>query len=54
MHRLTMTRGGNAGHVRFLDAERVVVLGHRDANLAILDVKTGKLVATAARGSMPH
>jgi WD40 repeat protein len=32
----------NAGHVRFLDAERVIVLGHRDANLAILDVKTGK------------
>lgn len=31
----------NAGHVRFLDAERVIVLGHRDANLAILDVKTG-------------
>jgi len=32
----------NAGHVRFLDAERVIVLGHRDPSLAILDVKTGK------------
>lgn len=32
----------NAGHVRFLDADRVIVLGHRDANLAVLDVKTGK------------
>jgi WD40 repeat protein len=32
----------NAGHVRFLDAERVIVLGHRDPTLAILDVKTGK------------
>ncbi len=32
----------NAGHVRFLDAERVIVLGHRDENLAVLDPKTGK------------
>ncbi len=32
----------NAGHVRFLDADRVIVLGHRDANLAVLDVKTGQ------------
>lgn len=36
----------NAGHVRFLDAERVIVLGHHDAKLAILDVKTGKQNAT--------
>jgi DNA-binding beta-propeller fold protein YncE len=36
----------NAGHVRFLDADRVIVLGHRDANLAILDVKTGKQIET--------
>jgi hypothetical protein len=35
-----------AGHVRFLDADRVIVLGHRDANLAILGVKTGKQKAT--------
>jgi hypothetical protein len=36
----------NAGHVRFLDADRVIVLGHRDANLAVLDVATGKRLAT--------
>ncbi|CAN5319607.1 hypothetical protein BH10PLA2_BH10PLA2_30380 [soil metagenome] len=36
----------NAGHVRFLDAGRVVVLGHRDAKLAVLDVKTGQRKAT--------
>jgi hypothetical protein len=36
----------NAGHVRFLDKDRVIVLGHHDANLAILDVKTGKQQAT--------
>lgn len=34
----------NAGHVRFMDAKRVVVLGHHDANLAVLDVKSGKLL----------
>lgn len=33
----------NSGHVRFLDANRVIVLGHRDASLAILDGKTGKM-----------
>jgi hypothetical protein len=36
----------NAGHVRFLDAGRVIVLGHRDANLAVFDVGTGKRQAT--------
>ena len=36
----------NAGHVRFLDKDRVIVLGHRDENLAILDVKTGQRQAT--------
>jgi hypothetical protein len=36
----------NAGHVRFLDADRVIVLGHRDANLDVLDVATGKRQAT--------
>jgi hypothetical protein len=36
----------NAGHVRFLDKDRVIVLGHHDANLAVLDVKTGKQQAT--------
>lgn len=36
----------NAGHIRFLDADRVIVLGHRDANLAVLDVATGKQSAT--------
>jgi WD40 repeat protein len=32
----------NAGHVRFLDKDRVIVLGHEDSNLAVLDVRTGK------------
>jgi hypothetical protein len=32
----------NAGHVRFLDRERVIVLGHREPELAVLDVRTGK------------
>lgn len=32
----------NAGHVRFLDKDRVIVLGHQDADLAILDVRTGQ------------
>jgi hypothetical protein len=32
----------NAGHVRFLDAERVAVLGHRDADIAVLDARTGQ------------
>ncbi len=36
----------NAGHVRFLDADHVVVLGHRDPNLAVLDAATGKRQAT--------
>jgi hypothetical protein len=31
----------NAGHVRFLDTDRVIVLGHQDASLAVLDAKTG-------------
>lgn len=32
----------NAGHVRFLDKERVIVLGHRDPELHVLDARTGK------------
>jgi len=36
----------NAGHVRFLDKGHAIVLGHRDANLAVLDVATGKRQAT--------
>jgi hypothetical protein len=28
--------------VRFLDGERVAILGHRDADLAILDARTGQ------------
>jgi len=32
----------NAGHVRFLDRERVVILGHHAEEMAILDVKSGK------------
>lgn len=32
----------NAGHVRFLDKDRVIVLGHHDPELAVLDVRTGK------------
>lgn len=36
----------NSGHVRFFDRNRVIVLGHHDANLAVLDVATGKRQAT--------
>jgi hypothetical protein len=36
----------NSGHVRFLDANHVIVLGHHDADLAVLDVATGKRQAT--------
>ncbi|MBL8794604.1 MAG: WD40 repeat domain-containing protein [Planctomycetia bacterium] len=36
----------NAGHVRFLDKDRIVVLGHRDPELAVLDVQTGKRLET--------
>jgi DNA-binding beta-propeller fold protein YncE len=36
----------NAGHVRFLDKDHVIVLGHHDADLAVLDVATGKRQAT--------
>lgn len=36
----------NAGHVRFLDKDRVIVIGHHDENLAVLDVATGKRQAT--------
>jgi hypothetical protein len=36
----------NAGHVRFLDAEQVVVLGHRDADISVLDVRTGQRKGT--------
>jgi hypothetical protein len=36
----------DAGHVRFLDADPVIVLGHRDSDLAVLDVATGKRRAT--------
>lgn len=36
----------NAGHVRFLDKDRVIVLGHHDADLAVLDVATGGRQAT--------
>jgi hypothetical protein len=32
----------NAGHVRFLDQDRVIVLGHHDPNLEVLDVRTGQ------------
>lgn len=31
----------NAGHVRFLSPERILVIGHRAAEIAILDAKTG-------------
>jgi hypothetical protein len=36
----------NAGHVRFLDPNRLIVLGHHDECLAVLDVATGKRQAT--------
>jgi hypothetical protein len=36
----------NAGHVRFLDKDRVIVLGHHDPELAVLDVQTGKRLQT--------
>jgi hypothetical protein len=36
----------NAGHVRFLDKDRVIVLGHQEANLAILDARTGNRLQT--------
>jgi hypothetical protein len=36
----------NAGHVRFLDDNRVIVLGHHDEDLAVLDVKTGQRQST--------
>jgi hypothetical protein len=36
----------NAGHVRFIDRRRVVVLGHRDARLAVLDAFTGESLET--------
>jgi hypothetical protein len=36
----------NAGHVRFLDKDRVMILGHRDPDLYILEAKTGKKVET--------
>lgn len=39
------TAAKNAGHVRFLDRERVIVLGHRDPNLFVLEARTGKKVA---------
>jgi hypothetical protein len=36
----------NAGHVRFLDRERVIALGHRDPELPVLEVRTGKKLAS--------
>lgn len=36
----------NAGHVRFLDAARVLVLGHHSADLPLLDARTGKVLET--------
>jgi hypothetical protein len=36
----------NAGHVRFLDKDRVIILGHHSAELPILDVWTGKRLET--------
>lgn len=36
----------NAGHVRFLDKDRVIVLGHNSAELPVLDVRTGKTLET--------
>jgi outer membrane protein assembly factor BamB len=40
----------NAGHVRFLDAERVVILGHNSGDLPVLDVRTGKTLETWRAG----
>lgn len=37
-----------AAHVKFLDAARVIVLGHRAAELKVLDAATGKELATWA------
>jgi outer membrane protein assembly factor BamB len=36
----------NAGHVRFLDSERVIILGHNSADLPVLDARTGKILET--------
>jgi DNA-binding beta-propeller fold protein YncE len=36
----------NAGHVRFLDEDRVIVLGHNSSQLPVLDVRTGKTLET--------
>lgn len=36
----------NAGHVRFLDSERVIILGHNSADLPVLDARTGKTLET--------
>jgi hypothetical protein len=36
----------NAGHVRFLDNERVIILGHNSADLPVLDVRSGKTLET--------
>jgi hypothetical protein len=36
----------NAGHVRFLDGERVIILGHNSADLPVLDMRTGKTLET--------
>jgi outer membrane protein assembly factor BamB len=36
----------NAGHVRFLDKDRVIVLGHNSAELPVLDAQTGKTLET--------
>jgi DNA-binding beta-propeller fold protein YncE len=38
----TVAAAKNSGHVRFLDKERVIVLGHRDPELYVLDARTGK------------
>jgi hypothetical protein len=36
----------NAGHVRFLDRKRVIILGHHSADLPVLDARTGKTLET--------
>jgi hypothetical protein len=36
----------NAGHVRFLDKDRVMVLGHNSGELPVLDARTGKTLET--------
>jgi glucose dehydrogenase len=36
----------NAGHVRFLDKDRVIILGHHSAELPVLDARTGKTLET--------